>query len=57
MDVQHYLALAAELRARAEQAHAHERADLLFLASEYERMAETPPLLLDGAAVRVRLPR
>lgn len=34
-------ALAAELRLRALDADPKERADLLFLAAEYEKMAET----------------
>lgn len=33
-------ALAAELRLRARDAEPHERADLLFLANEYEKLAE-----------------
>lgn len=35
-------ALAAELRLRALDAEPHEQADLLFLANEYENMADTP---------------
>jgi hypothetical protein len=35
-------ALAAELRLRALDAEPQERADLLFLAGEYERMADMP---------------
>lgn len=33
-------ALAAELRLRARDAEPHEQADLLFLANEYEKLAE-----------------
>ena len=34
--------LAAELRLRAQDAAPHERDELLFLAAEYERIAELP---------------
>lgn len=40
MDVHNPRILAAELRARAAGASEDERADLLFLAAEYARMAE-----------------
>lgn len=43
MDLTSPLALAAELRARARCATPEERADLLFLAAEYERLGESDP--------------
>ena len=57
MDVQDPRALAAELRIRAIEAEDDQRADLLFLATEYERMADAPPLSSGGEQVKVRLPR
>lgn len=57
MDLKDPLALATELRIRAADAEAEQRADLLFLAAEYERMADMVPLSPDGEQVRVRLPR
>jgi hypothetical protein len=57
MDVQDPRALAAELRIRAIEAEDDQRADLLFLAAEYERMADAPPLSSGGEQVKVRLPR
>lgn len=51
------LALAAELRARALSATAEDRADLLFLAMEYERLAGTIDTGLKQAAVKVFLPK
>ena len=57
MDLKDPLALATELRIRAADAQAEQRADLLFLAAEYERMADMAPLSPDGEQVRVRLPQ
>ena len=57
MDLKDPLALATELRSRAADAPAEQRADLLFLAAEYERMADMAPLSPDGEQVRVRLPQ
>lgn len=53
MDLQNPLLLAAELRARALSATAEEGADLLFLAAEYERLAQA----LMQAPVAVLLPK
>jgi hypothetical protein len=57
MDLQNPEALAAELRARALCATGEERADLLFLAAEYERLATTPDAGVPPGKVRVVLPR
>ncbi|WP_171982402.1 hypothetical protein [Sphingomonas sp. LM7] len=53
MDLQNPLSLAAELRIRALCATAEERADLLFLAAEYERLAAA----LQHGPVQVLLPK
>lgn len=45
--------LAAELRSRARQATPEERAELLFLAAEYERLAMGP----EPGPLRVFLPK
>lgn len=50
-------ALAAELRIRAIEADDDQRADLLFLAAEYERIADASPLSSGGEQVKVRLPQ
>ena len=49
--------LAAELRARAAHAKAAERADLLFLAEEYDRLALERGSEDEDGGVRVELPR
>jgi len=57
MHQQDPLALAAELRARALSATAEDRADLLFLAMEYEQLAETIDAVPQRGAVKVFLPK
>lgn len=57
MDLQNPLALAAELRSRALSATAGERADLLFLAAEYERLAAEGEPGAGPGSVAVFLPK
>jgi len=57
MHQQDPLALAAELRARALSAAAGDRADLLFLATEYEQLAETLDAVEQRGGVKVFLPK
>jgi hypothetical protein len=51
------MSLAAELRARALSAAAEDRADLLFLAAEYEALARTPDPAVVQDPVKVFLPK
>ncbi len=57
MDLHNPLALAAELRARALVATDEERADLLFLAAEYDRMAAEPGGGTQQLPLKVFLPK
>lgn len=57
MESQNPIALAAELRVRAIDAEPAERADLLFLAAEYERMGSSPQPPLEDGDVTVCLPQ
>ncbi len=56
MDPRDPLVLAAELRACAESASDEDRADLLFLAAEYERLAESDDEDM-GGPLHVSLPK
>jgi hypothetical protein len=57
MESQNPIALAAELRVRAIDAEPVERADLLFLAAEYERMGSSPQPPPEDGDVTVCLPQ
>jgi hypothetical protein len=57
MDLHNPLTLAAELRARALGATDEERADLLFLAAEYERLAAAADAGTRRGPLNVSLPK
>jgi hypothetical protein len=57
MDVRDPRILAAELRARAATTTGEACADLLFLAAEYDRMAEAPALAAQREPLKVFLPK
>ena len=57
MDLDSPSALAAELRARALRAAPEERADLLLLATEYERLAQADDSMATRSGIKVLLPR